>query len=79
MVFLRIEHVPAVVFRQIQAERPILDRRQNLVGHELIQGHPALQRAAAEHAGTLHQVRGVLVERPQQVGNQLGRVLAVGM
>src|ERR1039457_4467006 len=36
----RIEHVPAMVFRQIQAERPILDRRQNFVAHELNRRNP---------------------------------------
>ncbi len=64
----RLEHVPAVVFGHFQAEAQVFQGGQAVVGRELVKRHAALERAAAQHTGPLHQVGLAPVQRSQQVG-----------
>jgi hypothetical protein len=72
--------VARVQLGHLRSHHAVLDRREAAVGEPLVQGHAALARGAAlRHARAQHHVGLAGHDRPDDVGDDGWRVLAVGV
>ena len=75
-----VQPVAAVKLAQPGAEQQVLEAGEDLVAHELVQRHAAAQGAApVEHARAEHRLGLAARQYRHQVGQTLGRVLAVAV
>ena len=74
-----VQHVSAVILAHVKTKGEVLHPSQRSIRQVLVDRHPPLQRRIGQHARTLHDVGLAVLERRQQLGQQLRRVLAVGV
>ena len=75
-----VQPVAAVELAQSGAEQQVLEAGEDLVAHELVQRHAAAQGPApVEHARAEHRLRLAAGQHRDQLGQTLGRVLAVAV
>ena len=64
----RVKHVAAVVLTHRKPKGEVLDRRERLVGDELVEWHSSSKRTAVQHTRPLDQVGLIVLERSEQLG-----------
>ena len=72
----RVDAIAGMELAEAGSEQTVLERGQDLVADELVERHPAPQRAARfEHSRAEHHVGRAGDERSDELGQRLGRVL----